>query len=264
MRNMDTWLAFVVVAVIGAGAAFVAVAYRKKWDWTGFAEGQRVQDAGAGTGGPKKLWDWMQLLVVPLALAAVGFAFNAAQSDRDYKRDERRADVDNAIADRRSATDRSIAADNRREDTLQAYLHQMSDLMLQRKLLRSRHESEQQILARTLTLTALRRLDGEQRGLLVRFIAEAGLIEAPQPKINLTGANLREARLDGARLQHSMLPATDLRGAHLRLARSRTWTLVRLISEAQTSASPTSGAQASATCALVTPRSPSQTSKQRI
>ena len=194
---MDAWLAVVIVVVLVAGVAFVVAAYRREWDWTGFTGVQRAQDATEDTRQSKTLWDWMQLLVVPLALAVVGFGFNAAQSEREHQREERRTRVDRELADRRADTDRSIAADNRREDTLQAYLHQMSDLMLQRKLLRSRVGSEEQVLARTLTLTALRRLDGERRGLLVRFISEARLIRRPRPKVDLAGADLRRAALEG-------------------------------------------------------------------
>lgn len=44
----------------------------------------------AGRRSGKTLWDGLELLIVPLALAAVGFAFSAAQSARDNRRDDRR------------------------------------------------------------------------------------------------------------------------------------------------------------------------------
>jgi hypothetical protein len=109
--------------------------------WTGFTSSSRR--GAAADQSTKTLWEWLQLLIIPLALAAVGFALNAAQGDREQRRE-----------DERGERERAVAAERVREDTLRAYLDDVSDLLLQRQLLRSKRGSEVQALARTLTLTA--------------------------------------------------------------------------------------------------------------
>ncbi len=41
--------------------------------------------------GGKTLWDWLQLLIVPLALAVIGFAFTLQQDARQQKIEDERA-----------------------------------------------------------------------------------------------------------------------------------------------------------------------------
>ena len=62
-------LAVLAGLILGAGA-FTLLAYRRGWQWTGFtavASDEPEERSG------KTLWDWMQLLIVPLALAAAAF-----------------------------------------------------------------------------------------------------------------------------------------------------------------------------------------------
>src|SRR4051794_21742190 len=78
----------------------------------------------------KTLWDWLQLLIVPAILVALTFAWSAMQTRSDNKRE-----------DRRVAADRAAAEEARQDATLEAYLDQMSGLMLHERLLSSRHDS---------------------------------------------------------------------------------------------------------------------------
>jgi uncharacterized protein YjbI with pentapeptide repeats len=177
---------------------FVVAAYLRRWPWTGFA---RTSGAEQGS---KTLWDWLQLLVIPLGLAAVAFALNVAQSGREQRREDRRA-----------ALERSIAADRRREDALAAYVEQMSNLMLQRGLLTSKERSETRTIARTLTLSVLRRLDARRKGVVLQFLSEARLIRKEDPKVSLRDADLRNVRVRG-KLGGISLDDADLRGADFR------------------------------------------------
>ena len=199
-----------VVAAVAVGVAIVlviALGYRRRWAWTGFI---------AVDGRPRTLWDWLGLLVIPLALAAIGFGLNAAQTERDNRRDDARAALDRTLAGERATADRARAVDQDREEVLRIYLDQMSDLLLDRNLLRARLDSEVRTLAHTLTLNVLRRLDGERKGVVVRFLDEAGLIHGRNPKISLWGADLRHAKLDGASLDQPDLERADLRHASFR------------------------------------------------
>jgi len=128
---------------------------------------------------------------------------------------------------------------------MRSYLQQMSSLMLERGLRTSRQGTEVQAVARTFTLTALRRLDQSRKALIVRFLAQAGLIgteslepysggingpavraipirvreNMPRPKVDLTDADLRQVPLRRANLVAKDLGGADLRGADFREAR---------------------------------------------
>lgn len=180
-------------------AIVVWLGYRRSWDWTGLPA-RPIANAAAGQPA-KTLWDWLQLLVVPLVLAVAVFALSHAQATRSDERD----------ATRERGEARS-AADHAREETLRNYLEQMTDLVLQHKLRESpppnRRATDVQALARTLTLTALRRLDGERKALVLQFLWEAGLItqshrwtesrsgdisvrQVQYPRVSLDGSDLR-------------------------------------------------------------------------
>lgn len=160
----------------------------------------------------KTLWDRMELLIIPLVLAIGAFFLN--RSERN--------------------TEREIAKDHQREEALQAYLGRMADLLLKEHL-RSTKREEVRDIARTLTLTVLRGLDNERKGLIINFLSESGLISkenpiislqnsdiqgadlkfAPLADVSLHGANLRAAELEHALLVGADLTFTDLRNGKL-------------------------------------------------
>ena len=158
-------------AAILAAVAFVIVAYRRRWSWTGFVSGPGTGAAAGETS--KSLWDWLQLLIVPFALAIAAFALNAAQDGRERQREDDRA-----------AHEETRADDRAHEEALRGYLEQMTTLITEHRLRSSRADldgaTDAQALARTLTLTVLRRLDGDRRALVVQFLFEAGLMTAPR------------------------------------------------------------------------------------
>jgi hypothetical protein len=217
-----------VLALLFAGlalaATFVLFAYRRGWTWTGFKSPE-------GTGG-KTLWDWLELLVIPVALAGVAFGLNAWQSDRDQRHEDERAARALLREQRTAERERRAATDDRREAVLQGYLREISGLMLHEDLLRSRRSEGVRVVARTATLTALRRLDSARKTTVVRFLAEAGLIREPSPKVPLYGADLRGivfgggsdfadfrgALLDGADFGGGILMEMRFDGASLRRA----------------------------------------------
>lgn len=142
----------------------------------------------------KTLWDWLQLLIVPAILVGVTFAWSASQTRSDNSRE-----------DRRIAADRAAAEEVRQDATLQRYLDQMSGLMLERNLLHSKPGDEVQALAHTLTLTALRRLDGDRKGEVVQFLYGAKLLQGSAR--GLPPVSLFDADLKGVNLQYAVLSA---------------------------------------------------------
>src|SRR5690348_4729992 len=119
-------LGFIIVLVVAAALIFVEV---------------RVY--GTGFKG-KTLWDWLQLLIIPVVLALGGYLFTYTIS-----RNERKA------ADRHNQTEREIAQDNQREAVLQEYIDKMSELLLHEKLRESQPKDEVRNIARVRTLTTL-------------------------------------------------------------------------------------------------------------
>jgi uncharacterized protein YjbI with pentapeptide repeats len=172
----------------------------------------------------KTLWDLLQLLVVPLALAAIGFWFTAHQDARQQK-----------IAARQAEVDREIEAQRADEAMLQAYLDQMGTLLLDRNLRAADKNSDVRRLARARTLVVLDAVDPARQERVLRFLHEAGLIEATPPKnppvislkyahlenidlphrILLRGTDLQQADLSGANLARIDLRDAYLAGAHL-------------------------------------------------
>jgi uncharacterized protein YjbI with pentapeptide repeats len=170
-------------------AAFVGLAYARRWAWTGFT-------GAAETAGHKTLWDWLQLFVIPVAVAGVAFALNAWQSERAQRR----------------------ASDDRRDEILRTYLDDMSTFMLQQRLLHASDAAPVRTVARTVTLTALRRLDPARRSIVVRFLYESRLMRAPSPIVDLRGADLRGVSFRDEEMTNASFAGARLDDADFRRA----------------------------------------------
>ena len=202
--------------------------------WLGVGERRWKKSADEEVQPAKTAWDFLQLLIVPAILVVIALAFNASQASRDRSRE-----------DRRVREDRALAAHARQDAVLDAYLTKMSNLILDRGLGSSRARSTVSQVARTATLTSLRRLDGSRKGELVRFLHEAGFLEVEaeacrrvagedsvecrdgarvDPVVSLDGADLRGVDLSGVDLSptdgaNRLVLSGDLRGARFDRAR---------------------------------------------
>jgi uncharacterized protein YjbI with pentapeptide repeats len=153
--------------------------------------------------GGKTLWDWLQLLVVPIVLSLITVAFAWQQSDRQQKIEATRAESERQIEEQRA-----------QDAALQAYLDQMSQLMLERDLRSSKERSEESTLARARTRTVLARLNSRRKGSVVQFLYEADLINK-NPVVSLSDVRLSGADLSGADLSGADLSGADLSDANL-------------------------------------------------
>jgi Pentapeptide repeats (8 copies) len=155
----------------------------------------------------KTLWDWLQLLVIPLLLVCLGIGFTWGQHQ----------------------TSLQIAKDAQEEATLKAYLDDMATLLLDRQP-RSQYVADKlvgadAVVARAKTLTALRRLtDPRLKAIVVQFLYGARLIgyyscddtcPVAPAVIDLSGADLSGADLSGATLSGADMSFDRLDGATL-------------------------------------------------
>jgi len=210
----DRPLAVLGAATVVVAAVVVLIRVGQHYQWTGFGESVRPKADSQEIQPRKALWDWLQLFIVPLALAAIGLWFSAQQDSHQQKIEEKRAKSDRHIEEQRA-----------QDAALQAYLDQMSQLMLEGDLLDSKQDSEVRTLARARTLTVLTRLDSRRKGSVVQFLHEASLIKKEGPVVSLSAVRLRganlshldllEANLSGANLNWADLSGTDLSGANL-------------------------------------------------
>jgi hypothetical protein len=155
----------------------------------------------------KTLWAWLDLLIVPSVIAIGGYLFNSSQNRATQAAAEQRVQA----------------------DALEAYLDDMSDMLIPKKdqpSLSDKSVPESlRSLARARTLTVLMRLDRRQKGSVVGFLYETGLIAKNSPIVGLhdgnlydaylVSANLSEADLSGAYLSEANLGNANLSGANL-------------------------------------------------
>jgi hypothetical protein len=100
----------------------------------------------------KTLWDVLQLLIVPFALAVIGILFTIQQNARQEQIENQRAKVDREIEDTRAE-----------QALLQSYLDQMGALLLDRNLRAADEDSNVRNVARARTLTTLAALNDPRR-----------------------------------------------------------------------------------------------------
>jgi uncharacterized protein YjbI with pentapeptide repeats len=245
----------VVASILGIALLVVLVlGYIFNWGWTGLSPYiPPTKDSNFQRG--KTLWDWMQLLFIPVVLAAAGFWFNhrerkAAELRADNERkaaefraeaereiEQQRAKAEQEIAAKRYKQDQQIALDKQHEDLLQAYLDRMSELLLKEQLRSSEVDAEARNVARVRTITVLTQLDARRIGYVFAFLRESGLMsttsndnvvslggadlhavnwsQADLRGANLFGADLSEASLSGAKLSHAILSQANLSQADL-------------------------------------------------
>jgi len=150
------WIAVTVGVILLA-----IIGYR--YAFTGFGE---FVDSSGNIQRGKTLWDWMDLLLIPLLLALAAYYFTKTQRDKDIE----------------------ISTSGRQEEALQMYLDKMTELILTQNL--KWRTGEISRIARARTLTILDMLSGKLKGRVLCFLLESDLLSGKKPFIDLESANL--------------------------------------------------------------------------
>ena len=103
----------------------------------------------------KRLWDWLQLLLIPLALFLIAYIFNSWQA----------------------ASNQQVEDKSQQEQVVGDYLNQMSTILLKYNLHDSKPGDPIRALAQAYTLTALDRLDSGHKSIIVLFLYRADLLK---------------------------------------------------------------------------------------
>ena len=187
------WIALLVVVLVGFMFTIIG-GYAFSWAWTGF--------------GDNKLWEWLNLLILPVTLALGANLVSMQQNRRGLQEGEAQ-----------HQTDLQIAEDTRQEETLDAYIDQVMQLLLEKNLRASGPGSDIREVARIHTLTALRRLNTTRQRILLQFLDEAGLVNQDNPLINLSEIDLSGIQLSSTHSNgdRSIDPEATINGTRMQV-----------------------------------------------
>src|SRR5215213_3652333 len=154
--NIILWTVVIIVALVVA--LIIVLGYVREWEWTGLVKDKAYTK--------RTLWDWLQLLIIPAVLAGGGLWFNRQQREQELQTADRRA----------------------QDEARQAYLDQMSDMLISNKdqpSLSDEHPPDSlKTVARARTLTVLPRLAADRKARVVQFLYESGLITKGRPIVD--------------------------------------------------------------------------------
>src|SRR5215203_4526835 len=163
--SRGTRLGFIIALAIFAGGVIVIIyGYLAKPGWIGSSG--------------KQLWDYLDLLIVPAALALGVYWLNRRQNERDQQAES-------------AQQERALAVESQRaqDEALQAYLDQMAQLLTDKedRLHEARPGDSLSTVARARTLTVLGRLDSGRKRSVLEFLYESRLIDQEQALLDEVG-----------------------------------------------------------------------------
>lgn len=169
--------------------------------WSGF--GQTPQPE-AGVEPAKDLWDWLQLLAIPLFLGIGAWWLGSSLWTTGQ-----------TVVQNRIQTEQELEAARQHRAALESYFDHMSNLLIEGRLHAGGNRgSSVRSVAQARTLALLRSVDGRHRGEAVQFLYDSGLV-GPSRIVELRRADLRKAQLSGAVLTKAHFWQANLSGADL-------------------------------------------------
>lgn len=169
--------------------------------WSGFGQTSEPQ---AGVEPAKDLWDWLQLLAIPLFLGIGAWWLGSSLWTTGQ-----------TVVKNRVQSERELEAARQHRAALESYFDNISDLLIDGRLYAGGNRgSSVRSVAQARTLALLRSVDGKHRGEAVQFLYDSGLV-GPSRVVELRRADLRKAQLAGAVLTKAYFWQANLSGADL-------------------------------------------------
>lgn len=160
----------------------------------------------------QKHWNWLQFPVLALILIG-GIIWLSVQQSQLAMRESQQ----------QRATALQIAHDQQQETLLMNYMHTISSMDVHDRLFTAKPADTTAVVATSLTLETLRKLDQDRKATLMRFLYETLLINNDHHAISMVGADISYAHMRSIDLRDTLLESanlshTDLRDANLSYA----------------------------------------------
>ncbi len=154
--------------------------------------------------GSKTLWDWLQLLLVPVVLLVGILWFTVQQNQANLQLMQQQRD-----------TAAKVAHGQQQDALVSNYIDSISDMMLHDNLLTAQSISPVRQVAQVRTLTVLRQLDPDHKATLMDFLYDTNLINNDFHIISLRSADITNAHLHNMDLRDTYLSGVNLHGSDL-------------------------------------------------
>jgi uncharacterized protein YjbI with pentapeptide repeats len=231
-RIRQQWRTIRFLLLLAVLAGLIWLGYH--WEWTGFNYHPAYDNQVSG----KYLWDWMELFLVPLVLAVVGFWYSRQQqayelqiAEEERKKDREIAEaarekdqeiaqqareVDRQLAAERFLQEQQFASDQLYESRLQSFIDRMAELLLKESLRSAAVDSEVVQSAVVRAKTTLRTIDPSRKAIVIQFLHDVGLISSKSAcSLMLDRADLKDVDLSMAQLAGIYLPAVNFENSKL-------------------------------------------------
>lgn len=181
-----------------------------KQNWTGF----NITPNYSGYRPGKYLWDWLEIIIVPLVLTLIGVYFNARQ---------KKVEIENATETEKRRTIQNQIKEQ--ESELSRYFEKINDLILRDGLAKESASLEVKSIARSMTTEIFQRISIEYAPKVINYLYENHLIGKENCKVNLSGValaridlserNLNNVNLSGIKIYAGNLSGTDFSNSNL-------------------------------------------------
>jgi uncharacterized protein YjbI with pentapeptide repeats len=160
--------------------------------WTGFGKSTKDDKIEPA----KTLFDWLDLLIIPLSLGLLGWLYKEAEKSQAERSEKEKS----------------------RNESLNSFFNVITDLQ-QKNDLSGNPSNQAKAMAKTRINMTLSQLDGARKGQVLQFLYESDLIDV-SPKLKLLGANFNEAILDqivlgGSEIRGAFFKNTSIKDANL-------------------------------------------------
>lgn len=174
-------IAFILFFIVGALCVFIFNNTIIWPEWTGFGPYQEITGVARG----KTLWDWLELVIVPVAIAFVVFIYTQFEKKKNKR----------------------VEDENYNSNLLESFFKTITELLLKDDLKGDLNKKRISI-ARSRIIMIFGQLDGQRKGQVLQFLYESDLIDK-EPMFHLRGANISDAVLDRIVLKNAEIKSAN-------------------------------------------------------